>query len=337
MPELSAAITEYIDYRRSVGMATNTVNSNQLCLSRFLRVVGDINTRSITPVHGERWKANLVQAGFGAATIGTHHSALSGFFGWCRHRGYLRGSTDPLATVRRPKITLAPRRRIPASEFPRLLDAARYPQYRIAVALGLYLFLRNSEVAELHISDLDLGQGLIRVYQPKTDKVDLMPVCEELDQELRRWLTYYTNDVQGPLHPDWYLVPAQDAKNWDWAPRAAKQMPVHGALAPTRQARTTGRSVRAVLSAYGWEELDGEGGHTLRRSGARALFDQLIEEESRDGVLRFVSSMLHHNSVLMTERYLGLDVDREKRDVRLKGRRMFSQTPANVVRLAREA
>ena len=75
--------------------------------------------------------------------------------------------------------------------------------------------------------------------------------------------------------------------------------------------------------------------HTLRRSGARAYFEQLLEEGSiRDGVLRQIMAMLHHKSVLMTERYLGLDADREKRDVHLRGRRMFKVAHAiNVIQL----
>jgi hypothetical protein len=66
-----------------------------------------------------------------------------------------------------------------------------------------------------------------------------------------------------------------------------------------------------------------EGCHTLRRSGARALFDDLVERGGYDGVLRHVSAMLHHKSTLMTERYLGLDVDVKKRNDLIRGKKMY--------------
>ena len=43
-----------------------------------------------------------------------------------------------------------------------------------------------------------------------------------------------------------------------------------------------------------------------------------------------MAAMLHHKSTVMTERYLGLDVDVKKRNDLLKGRLMF-QTPATII------
>ena len=78
-----------------------------------------------------------------------------------------------------------------------------------------------------------------------------------------------------------------------------------------------------------------EGVHTLRRSGARALFDELVDRGGYDGVLRLVAAMLHHKSTQMTERYLGLDVDTKKRNDLLRGERMFAEPDkSNVVELA---
>ena len=56
----------------------------------------------------------------------------------------------------------------------------------------------------------------------------------------------------------------------------------------------------------------------------------MVDAGSYDGILRYVSAMLHHKSTVMTERYLGLDVDVKKRNDLLKGRRMFT-TPEAII------
>ena len=54
----------------------------------------------------------------------------------------------------------------------------------------------------------------------------------------------------------------------------------------------------------------------------------------RDDILRQVMAMLHHSSVSITEHYLGLEADREKR-LRLKGP-MFAPSRASCPALRRE-
>jgi len=95
----------------------------------------------------------------------------------------------------------------------------------------------------------------------------------------------------------------------------------HDNLVPDQQLQRVHRYVQKPLRAFGVTLRDGddkskmEGVHTLRRSGARALFDEMVAQGSYDRVLRNVSAMLHHKSTVMTERYLGFDVDVTKRNV----------------------
>ena len=76
----------------------------------------------------------------------------------------------------------------------------------------------------------------------------------------------------------------------------------------------------------------GEGSHTLRRSGARALFDRLAES-GYDRSLRIVQSMLHHSSVTITEKYIGVTPDQRSRDEIIKGQEMYPVREENVVSL----
>jgi integrase len=72
-------------------------------------------------------------------------------------------------------------------------------------------------------------------------------------------------------------------------------------------------------------EEKGVGGHVLRRSGARALFDRL-RHEGYDGALKRVQSMLGHSNSVISERYLSLGVERLQRNEMLAGKPMFPET-----------
>lgn len=73
-----------------------------------------------------------------------------------------------------------------------------------------------------------------------------------------------------------------------------------------------------------------EGVHTLRRSGARALYDRLVSE-GYDGAMRTVQSMLHHSSIQTTEHYLGIHLDKKRRDDVVRGKHLFPTSTENVV------
>ena len=75
--------------------------------------------------------------------------------------------------------------------------------------------------------------------------------------------------------------------------------------------------------------------HVLRRSSARARFDEMVNL-GYDGALRRVSAWLHHSSVTITEIYLGLELDRAQRDEETKGKVMFPSLAAeNVTQISR--
>ncbi|MEW1959811.1 site-specific integrase [Kineococcus sp. NPDC059986] len=251
------------------------------------------------------------------STVNKHRYHLAGFFKWARAHEYMPPASDPLGTTRAMKIMPARKLRIPAQDFPALLDAAEHPKDRIIVALGLYLFLRGSEIAALRWSDYDMKNHEMHVKIEKTSQRDIMPVSEELDEELRIWALWYQNQQSGIFRQDWFIVPATVTHTG--------HEPV---LVPSRPHPQGYRNVQRVLRAAGYAEEDGdlagEGQHTLRRSGARALFDVRVED-GYDGALRQVQAMLHHTTGAMTEKYLGLDIDKNSRNKAIAGKAMFAK------------
>lgn len=338
---LQEAIDQYITSRESQGYAKNTVRASRQALELLLTETGNIQVKNLNTTHGELLISAMVSRGFKPGTVNLYRGAVSRFCRWAQQRRLLPGNANPLATTRNVADPKPPRRRVPARDFERLLDSAEHPQDRIVVALGLYLFLRASEISALDIEHVDLDEGSIRVYQPKTKRWDTMPICEELDGELRRWLTWFAEDQvkagRGPLLPHWPLVPSRRVSNLS-GPYDEARPDNPWQMNPASRSKQIHTKVQATLRGFGWdvEAGDREGVHTLRRSGARALFDNLVETgRVRDGALRVVQAMLHHKSVTMTEHYLGLEADVEKRNVLFTGVRMFAKPDfeSNVIRL----
>jgi integrase len=332
---LSDAIDQYLKFRAAAYRPSTVVCAKQ-ALSGFLAETGNINTKHLMPRHAERYQTVLMTKGQKPNTINSRVSQVSSFSKWLVANRYTPAHF--VSTVRSIPVPRRSRLRVPAHDFARLLDCAERPDRRMTVALGLFLFLRGGEIKTLRVGDVDLDQGLVHVTIHKTNDSDEMPICWELDQELRRWFVEYQRDIGRPLRNTDFLIPGHRGYQ-GWLPRldVGNYLPERMSLRPYTQ-------VRSVLSAAGYEitgengKAAGEGVHTLRRSGARALYEALVEGRlgdaaARDDALRQVMTALHHKSVVTTEHYIGLERDRQRRDQTIRGVRLLPARAANVVSL----
>ena len=336
--ELSPAIDAYLRFRGSQDYSKRTLRVDQMVLKRFLAVNGNLWTHAIDEKHVNRHfeEASRTRS---ASSLQNDHGVLIRFFKWARHTGRMPVDSDPMFGRRRARPVKRERERIPAHEFDRLLEVAdREPRNRAMVAVLLYTLMRDGEVTDLRIRDLDLQGGWLTARIHKTRLEDRMPISEELDREMRRWLTHYTTLV-GPLQPHYFLIPARAAS--PVLDPTTGRIGYHRSIyQPEKNVRTSSRILKPILEGIDFPVVDhngkaaGEGAHTIRRSGARALFDQLVEG-GYDHALRIVQSMLHHSSMAMTEKYIGITADRRSRDEILRGRRMYNSNVAGVVKIAR--
>ena len=319
------AAKQYVNWRRSQGYAHATIKNDKTALRFAIRALGAefpvsrINQGSALRVLE---LASVTRTG---SSVNMIQSSLSAFFRWCRMQHLMPVDQEPLLGIRYRRVPKKERKRLAASEFSAFLDAATDPRDRMFAALGIYLFLRGSEAVALRIRDVDLQEGIIGVTIFKTDDYDQMPISRELDQELRGYLAYYQQEV-GDLKPEWYLVPA----------RVQAGFGTHK-LNPTAKISRPHDVVKRTLTAYGWSDTYWQGMHLLRASGARAWFDEL-NSNTVDGALRLVQTHLHHASIQMTERYLGLSADRARRDELIQGAAMFpslEEKEGNVIPLER--
>lgn len=324
MPTISASVAQHLNYRLAVGLSKGTVLNNQVALNSFVAVVGDMQCKSLKPEHFDKWFATRLSQ-VSPATTNQNFASIKVWVQWAQRYGHLSATVPYTAGVRRVHEPARDPLRVPVDQFPHLLDSAPDPLARMLVATGLYLFVRQSEAMTIRHCDVDLNGGSIHVRVWKTRQVDDMPICSELDDELRRYLRWYSQQV--PVRPGNPLMPRRGGGHWV---TGAYQRHAPTVLQPEKPLLHPHVIVQRTLRAAGIEIGKGEGCHTLRRSGARALYDALCEQ-GHDRSIRYVQRMLHHASIAMTERYIGLTADVAASNKALRGKPMFAYSASNVV------
>lgn len=334
---LSTLVDEHLATLASGGYAKSTQRAATRVCRAFLAHAGNIQVRHVTARHVDSYFASRLSQ-LQPQSLNLELVFLRSLFRFAAARGYMRNVPDPTAHRRRMRVQARGRLRVPSSDFPRLLDATPHPRDRMVVALGIYLLQRQSEIQALRVGHVDLTHGVVSAQIIKTAKFDEMPISSELDTELRRWLTWYAQQV-GPLQDSMYLVPAKVRPMFG---RDGKPQ-IDTTLQPFKPIGRPEQVVQRALVACGYSLQDAEGNpmregvHTLRRSAARAMFDRLCDE-GYDRALRIVQSLLHHSSVKQTEGYLGIEADQVHRDDVIRGKEMFpSSSEGNVIPMRRES
>lgn len=328
---VAAVVADYLAHRRSLDLSASTLKNEQSTFRLFCEVLDGVMAAELNDRHLVRYfdKAGETRA---PQSLANDHTRLSAFFEWSRRTGRIPSSCDPMYGRRKPKGIKRERNRVDVSQFGALLDAAdaRHPRDRAVLACLLYTLARDGELSGARIRDLSLTGLSLRVTLHKTRAEDELPVCEELERELRAWLTHYASEV-GELQPHYYLLPSRDTRGVN-GPDGRLSVE-HVRLCPERRIPELGRIVSPALDDIGFPLVDEdgkslrEGAHTIRRSGARALFEQLVAM-GYDGAMRVVQSMLHHATLEQTEAYLGLTPDRNARNRLLRGQVMLPPWPS---------
>lgn len=322
MTTLSQASVEYVKFMEARGLAEATIRSTRNMLEHAYRAWGDLDLHELHPRHID---ALFIGKTWSTGTRNIYLLTLRSFLKWCRTHRYLPTDYDPTDGWTTRPLDKKERTWLTLPVLHAVMDATTHARDRAFIAIGMYTFLRASEIVALKISDIDIERSELRVYRFKTKQQDRLPICLELQIELARWLDYYRNEA-GELREDWYLVPSHGPNPMKGVNEQRKLIPTGepGRLRPTRRIGRPQRIVKAAMDRLGIDK-HGDGCHVLRRSGARALYEQL-RDMGHDGAARRVQSMLGHQSLVMTERYLGLDHERMQRNEALAGKPMFGAT-----------
>ena len=316
---ISEGTEEYLAHLKAKGLELGTVKTHAQPLRKALTLWGDMYVHNVRPEHVDLFFNTF---DYMPKTRNLYLGNLRLFFAYGRRHNWIPKDYDPTEGWRMLKVPRKEMPRIGVEQFVPLLQAAQDPRDRAVVALGLFTFCRASEIQTLRVRDLDFKANTVQIFRWKTKEADTMPLVSELKTEMLRWFRQYESEAGG-LNPDWYLCPARGPLPMGHNHALGRLAPT-GESAPIRPEFRMSHPYRAVqrpLRAIGVTEK-GTGGHVLRRSGARALFDRL-RYEGYDGALMRVSSMLGHSSTKITEHYLSLGSERTQRNELLGGKPMF--------------
>lgn len=309
----SEAIVLYNAHRMTAGYADSTKLNGNRNLIRIMDVIGDI---PVDTIHGEpidRFFSIEMSRGLAPGSLNTILVALSSFSRWLKRRGYITELQDLTSDRRHFPDPPKERNYVAASQFGLLLDIAEQgltgSRDRALVAAALYLMVRASELTHIKVGDVNLTHGEVEVFLKKTNERDTMPICQELSIELAEWLEHYRS-AMGHLDPDWVLFPRYLAVGFH-------KFEMDTSVSIRRPQEVVARCLRGI----GWKDK-WIGVHVLRRSSARARFEENIEA-GYDSAMREIQMWLHHKSIVTTEHYLGMSHDRERRNDRTKGKLMY--------------
>ena len=337
---VSEAIDGYIAHCTHRRQARNTVRSKSTALNHALDLWGNLQVTSLEPRHIDMYFSAHPE--WAPKTANLYAQCLRSWFKWCRMNKILPRDEDPMMDWDDVPDDGRERFYVPGDRFGDLLDAAYHPLDRWVIALGMYTLMRGSEIRTLRVTalqGLDTDNPVLHIFRHKTRQADVMPVPGELQVEAQRWFRWLTS-MNGIPQPDWYLVPQRNARLHEFVPEKGAYMFVKGMhpVDPTTPYRNNYLAVQRAVEALGLEGARRVGVHTLRASSARHLFEEL-RSMGYDGALRRVSSMLGHKNVVTTERYLGLDLERESRNKQFSGKLLFPSLaagPATVIEFPSE-
>jgi len=319
-PPVASVVTEYLTLRRGMGRSAATLLQERSVLERFAREVsGGSNPRMarITVQDLQDYlyaSGGLVDSGMSPGTHNNHLQKIRGLFSFALSRGYVKAQ---IVTVYngfdRQKETKRERYRPAPTMLGEMLAVASNPRDRFFIALAINTMGRAGELTPLRIGDLNLDSGTIAYTVYKTKQTDSFPMTEDLSEEVSAWLSHYASAAGRSLRDEDYLVPRLVSG------KVGQLATGERLYRPDLPITHPHRIVQQLLAATGRDDVKGEGVHTVRRAMARATFDMLAEQGGVDSALETVSAMLHHSSVTMTERYLGVEARRMKRDRALLG------------------
>lgn len=327
---VSMAVWDYLDYA-SRELAFSTYTHYRSKLIRFERRHGHLALRSVSaPMLFEYlYGRHGVTRNCGTRNASQHRTALQNMLNYAAYRGLCEQVAVPKMESR-GRVEERDWTRWTADEMILLQEAMPCPRSRMIVAVCTNTAMRIDDIFQIRLKYVRLQTNDLRVRIKKSGIWDNKPVTLELEEELRRYLTWYSETCGVTEKDDAFLIPGSRKSGWvgsgsgsGYTPDPTK--PVSYNWAYTRLKKT--------MDDNGLPYEKGEAWHMLRRSVARLFFDAKVEE-GYDLALRMTQALLNHKDVSTTEHYLGLKIETIKRDQSMKGRPFLTRGRENVISLA---
>jgi integrase len=122
---------------------------------------GALSLRSVTPRHVESLLQHMAESGLSESTVRSAYAVLRTMFDGAVRDQML--GTNPVASVKRPKVTPKDAAYLEAGDVQRLLDAAKGQRYAGVLELLAATGMRRGEVLGLKWENVDLDRGVLNV------------------------------------------------------------------------------------------------------------------------------------------------------------------------------
>lgn len=335
---ITGALPQFREYLTGRGLAAGTIDRHMSAAQAFARACQSVKGPGVTMGQIDPQCVSRFFAAHkgGQGSRNNKIESLRHFLSWAEKNRYLRpGFTagELLDGYKSRKAERAPKYYIDAQEFTAALEAAgqRHPRDRAVIALGLYTLARQSELGPLRLRDLDMEGRTVRLYREKRKRWTETGMTPELHDELTAWLRAYAAE-RGYLsphtmireHPDWLVVPAKKTFRAKGGRTGSRLTPDRPMVAMERVAKRMLTDLGVTGTRQG-SSVDhaGEGMHTIRRSGARAMLKNLSDRLGHDRALLQVAVMLDHEDTKMTLRYIGMEQEKDELNDWLRGHSMY--------------
>jgi len=240
--------------------------------------------RDIKPIHLERIKKTMTEAGRSAQTIRHVLAALRQVFNFAKRHGLYAGD-NPVSLVKKPSADARRLRFLTHDEADRLLAALaeRESNAHDMALLALHCGLRAGEIFSLTWGDVDLERGVLILRDTKSGKTRAAYMTEAVTAMLAGMDRRNPNDLVFPSANGGRIVQISETFN-----RVVTALGLNNGVTDPRQ--------KVVF-------------HTLRHTFASWLVEQGID-------LYSVKELMGHGTLAMTERYSHLSPDKLRRAVK---------------------
>lgn len=333
-PKVGDAAESFLRNLRAQTGSRIARNQYSSVVKRFELRVNNCQVGSLTPEHVEDFfygPGRSLVATCKPQTLAAYKTRLKAFLRFCHRRQWLPMSPEVMCEGIRAKTrTNRNRYRMTRAELRTLLDVATDPRDRGLVAFVANTGVRISEATGMRVRDVSFSKGELYVTLYKTKEEVVLPMSSDLERELRVWLTAYAAEV-GELQPGYRLFPPHFPSRFAKG-KFTTQNPLR--LNPEGRISNPRVIIQDLAPRAGIELEPGDGWHTLRRSFARILYED-ARTHGHDDALRITQAALNHARAETTERYLGLDLERQRYEAMIKGRPFLTGDvqPGKVVNL----
>lgn len=267
--------------------------------------LADKPLRDIKPIHLERIKKTMGEAGRSAQTIRHVLAALRQVFNFAKRHGLYAGD-NPVSLVKKPSADARRLRFLTHEEADRLLAALAERESNVhdMALLALHCGLRAGEIFSLTWGDVDLERGVLILRDTKSGKTRAAYITEAVAAMLTSMERRGHDDLVFLSANGGRIVQISETFN-----RVVAALGFNNGVTDPRQ--------KVVF-------------HTLRHTFASWLVEQGVD-------LYSVKELMGHGTLAMTERYSHLSPDKLRRAVKtLEASMDKTKTRGKVVRLGKE-